>query len=173
MAYRKKQIPNLKHDSLVAWSAVLTFIASAVMIGVTLVGLREQLWLQTFAEYTRRYAEIVDALPSDAIRPGAAYDYASLPPSERDALLRGMRRYLNLCSEEFFLNSRGKIDATTWEIWLAGMRSTARLPGFRVAWPLLHSEYDYYPTFQEFMDRLGPEAGPTGAPRGAPPKPAN
>lgn len=58
-----------------------------------------------------------------------------------------MRRYLNLCSEELFLHSHRKIDATTWGIWKTGMRDTARLPWFQAASTMLSSEYEYYADF--------------------------
>jgi hypothetical protein len=154
-------------DHLVAWATFLLVAATVLLVWVTLRGIREQLWLLTFSEYTRRYAEIVDMLPPDARRPGATFDFAALSPPERDRILTAMRRYLNLCSEERFLHSRGKIDATTWSIWRTGIRDTARLPCFQAAWTMLRSEYEYYTDFQAFMDELVRESASGDAVRRA------
>jgi hypothetical protein len=51
-----------------------------------------------------------------------------------------VRGYLNLCSEEYWLYQRRKIDNGTWEIWKLGMIDTVKLPWFRSAWEDLRDE---------------------------------
>jgi hypothetical protein len=145
-------------DLMVAWATFLLVLATVVLVWVTLKGIREQLWLMTFSEYTRRYAEIMDVLPFEARRPGGHYDHAAISPAERDGALGAMRQYLNLCSEELYLHSRKRIDHNTWEIWTTGIRDTVRLPFFKFAWQVLRPEYDYYSDFSAFMDSLTQEA---------------
>ena len=110
---------------------------TAVAVRVSLRGLRDQLWLQTFSEYTRRYVESIDLLPAGARRPYGEWDFSDLSDPIRQALVIAVRHYLNLCSEEFYLHSRRRIDADTWDVWIAGMRSTMRLPAFRDGWRLV------------------------------------
>ena len=141
-------------DLMVAWATVALVLATALLVWVTLKGIREQLWLMTFSEYTRRYAEIMDVLPFEARRPGGHFDPAALSAAEREKMLGAMRRYLNLCSEEQYLRNRNRIDPETWEIWRTGIRDTVRLPLFKFAWEVLRPEYDYYSDFCTFMDSL-------------------
>jgi hypothetical protein len=145
---------------LVGLAAVL---ATAALVVVTLRGIRDQLWMTTFAEYTRRYSEIMDVLPFEARRPGGSFTLNGLQAQERERVLGAMRKYLNLCSEEFYLHAKGRIDRDTWAIWKTGIRDTIRLPCFQGAWTLLRPEYDYFPAFCGFIDSLtkdGPLSGP-------------
>ena len=145
--------------AVLGW-AEIGVIAALATVGVTAAGLfatmrgvRNQLWLHTFAEYTRRYAEVVKDLPSEGRRPGSGFDIAKLPPHERDAVVNAARAYLNLTSEEYFLHSRNRIDDETWSIWRTGIEETVRLPWLQTAWRELQPEYAYVPDFCGFMDR--------------------
>jgi hypothetical protein len=145
---------------MVAAATFALVLVTALLALVTLKGIREQLWLMTFAEYTRRYSEIMDDLPFEARRPGGNFDLGALPVNERQRALGAMRRYLNLCSEELYLHQRRKVDDETWSIWVTGIRDTVRLPCFQHAWSLLRPEYDFYADFCSFMDDV---AGKTAA----------
>jgi len=144
----------LTTDQILAVAQVAAVIVAAIAILVSLSGIRSQLWLTTFAEYTRRYSEIMEGLPFEARRPGGNFNLHALPAGERDHVLSVMRRYLNLCSEELYLRQRRQIDRATWEIWRTGMRDTRRLPCFAGVWPVLRSEYDYFPRFVSFVESL-------------------
>lgn len=129
-----------------------TLIATAAAILITLRGVRAQLWLHTFSEYTRRYAEVVTALPTAARNPDGDFDLRQLTSAERDRSTNVVRAYLNLCSEEHYLWSKGKIDRETWAIWTTGMQDMFRLGWFRQSWHEFRSEYRLYPAFEEFFD---------------------
>lgn len=126
---------------------------TAAALYATIRGMRDQLWLHTFSEYTRRYAEVVRDLPSEGRRPNSSFDIQALSDAERDRVHNAARAYLNLTSEEFFLHSRGRIDDETWSIWCAGIEQTVRLPWFRGAWADLEPEYAYVPEFGGFVNR--------------------
>jgi hypothetical protein len=134
-------------------AALIGTAVTAAALFVTIQGMRNQLWLHTFSEYTRRYAEVVRDLPSDSRRPGSSFDLQALPADERDRVLNAARAYLNLTSEEFFLHSRGRIDDETWSIWRTGIEQTVRLPWLREAWVDLEPEYEYVPEFRRFLTR--------------------
>ena len=103
-------------DVMVALATFALVLITGVAGLLSLRGLREQLWLVTFSEYTRRYSEIMDALPFEVRRPGGQFDVEAMPVDERDRALGAMRKYLNLCSEGLYLHNRGKIDGETNEM---------------------------------------------------------
>jgi hypothetical protein len=114
------------------------------------------LWLVTFAEYTRRYSEITRTLPSEARRPEGDFDIEALSKAERGLLSNAVREYMNLCSEEFYLHGRKKIDKETWSIWKTGIQETVRLPWIQKTWTSMRSEYSYYPEFCQFLEGCMP-----------------
>ena len=133
-------------------ATVATVVVAGVGLWITLRGIRDQLWLQTFQEYTRRYSEIVRDLPSDSRRPGSDFSLDNLDAEARGRVLNAARAYLNLTSEEFFLHRRGRIDDETWKIWKTGIVTTIRLPWLRVAWQELEVEYSYFEDYSRFVN---------------------
>lgn len=147
-------------------SAVLTgalVVATAWIAIATLRGVRAQMHVQTFTEYTRRYAEIAGSLPWDAASPDCSVEPAKMTEQEREQLLRTMRRYFNLCWEELHLRRTAKIDDATWKIWAAGIQDSLRSGCFRASWVMLRSEYDYGGLGHEFVEFIDARAGATPA----------
>ena len=138
-------------NAIVAIATVSGVLVAAGALLVALKGVRDQLWLHTFSEYTRRYSDIVQELPAESRRPGSHFSLKSLEPSERGRVLNAARGYLNLCSEEFYLHERGRIDDTTWAIWRQGMVETLRLPWIQETWSDLQPEYSYFDDFCIFI----------------------
>ena len=93
-------------------------------------------------------------LPSAARKPGGPYHLKGLPADDLLEVVSVFRDYFNMCSEEMWLHSVGRIDSATWQIWRAGMKEGARTPAFAEAWQTLRDEYHYYPKFRSFMDDL-------------------
>lgn len=89
----------------------------ALMIGGLYLALRsnnqqlstfnEQLKLNFFSDYTKRYQEIILHFPEDINEKD--FDY-KLSLKEKDKTMRYMRAYFDLCSEEFYLNKKFKIE---------------------------------------------------------------
>jgi hypothetical protein len=139
-------------NQIIAISAVAALILSAMAIAVTIRSLRDQLWLQTFAEYTRRYSDIVTDLPSESRSPDSDFSIESLHQDEQGPFLNRVRAYVNLCSEELYLRRHKRIDKETWSIWTEGIEATVALPWFRSGWPALRREYSFFPEFCVFVD---------------------
>jgi hypothetical protein len=133
-------------------------VASAAVY-FAVAGVRDQLRLQTFAEYTRRYGDIFGSLSSVARDPGSDFALADLDEADRDRHLNIARSYFNLCSEEYYLHKRRRIDRDTWAIWCQGMTEVMRLRWLRAAWISLGSEYSYVPEFAEFFEARMRAAG--------------
>jgi hypothetical protein len=142
----------LTTDQIIAVTGIATLLATGVVIFVTLKGVRDELWLQTFAEYTRRYLDYVRAIPSPARDPDSGFTLAGLDEEERERMLNAARMYVNLCSEEHYLHSKRKIDDTTWSIWSQGMRDAFQAPWFLEAWGKIRHEYRLYPDFCVFFE---------------------
>jgi hypothetical protein len=134
---------------ILAAAAAVTAVVTAGALWAALKGVRDELWLQTFAEYTRRYNEIAKEIPAHARGTDTSYDLATLGPDERGRILNLMRAYANLCSEEHYLHKKKRIDRTTWDIWKMGIESMFEYRWFRQAWADLRTEYSAY---QEFID---------------------
>jgi hypothetical protein len=130
------------------------FAVGVAALAVTFRGIRDQLWLQTFTEYTKRYSSIMEGLPFEARKPGGRFDPEDLDDDSTSAYLSVMRNYLNLCSEELYLFEKKRIDAETWLIWTDGMSQVTEFPGFEFAWRRLRDEYVPYEGFVTFMDAL-------------------
>jgi hypothetical protein len=112
-----------------------------------------------------RYWEIVRDLPAESRRPGSEFALGILDPVERDRVLNAARGYLNLCSEEFYLHDRGRIDDMTWAIWKQGMIETLRLPWIQETWAELQPEYSYFDEFCEFIRSCIEKTAETSADR--------
>jgi hypothetical protein len=127
-------------------SGIATFAGLLVAIFVY----KRQTNAQIFMEYTRRYEEVMGGLPSHA-RTARTNSGAVVPPSS-DELTYQMLRYLNLCSEEFYLRKRGYLAAEIWGIWEGELRRTLATPLLRREWTTLRQEFASYPEFQRYVD---------------------
>lgn len=126
----------------------------AVVIGVIGVyagfrSVHNQMFVQIFADYTRRYSDIIDLVPHSA-RTGIKL--ADLGSNEQEQFIKAMRKYMNLCSEEFFLVETSRLDKGTWAMWQKGIKATLTdYPSFAEVWDLIKAEYAFYPSFQEMI----------------------
>jgi len=74
-----------------------------------------------------------------------------------------MRRYFDLCSEEFYLKEKKKwIETELWREWEIGIKYMSK-PAFREAWKKIRNEEDYYTGFVQFMDEVSKIKGTNGA----------
>ena len=144
-------------EQWIAASSVAAVVVAAIAIVAAVIGVRDQLRTFVFVEYTGRYSKIMQELPFDARRPGSSL--AALPSDQRLAALAVFREYFNMCSEEMWLKSSGRIDIGTWNVWRLGMKEVARAPASREAWGELANEYRYFDEFSRFMDSLMREVG--------------
>jgi hypothetical protein len=71
-----------------------------------------------FMKYTERYEQIMSSYPEDAW--AARLDMEGEVPAPSKGLTLAALRYLNLCSEEFYLWKRGYIEEGVWNIWEGG-----------------------------------------------------
>ena len=130
---------------------LFAILVAAWAIHVGLRGVRNQIRVSVFSDYTKRYSEIIDQLPNEARDPMAQKALSNYSSEDQEQIVRVMRNYLNMCSEELFLAQSGNLDEKVWEIWRTGIRATADLKIFQDVWDKLSAEYDAYPDFKLLM----------------------
>ncbi len=105
---------------------------------------RQTAELNAFLVYTERYEAIMRELPQEA---RVASEWA--PHVDADFAIR--LRYLNLCSEEYYLKKRCLLSRRVWGIWQAEMRATLASKPYRDAWQELQPQFVSYPAFSGFV----------------------
>jgi len=93
-----------------------------------------------FAEYTKRYHDIILAMPDDVFLGTAKAEGATL---------KYMQLYFDLCSEEYYLHQTGHIPEDVWNKWKDGMIITTKLRLYKTCWSLLGGNYNE--DFARFM----------------------
>ena len=90
--------------------------------------------MSLFAEYTRRYQDIIIRMPESV--------YLGHFDTKNTEVVGFMRLYFDLCSEEYWLNEEKMLPERTWDIWVEGMHTTLKQKSFREAWKYLSGHYD-------------------------------
>lgn len=101
-----------------------------------------------FADYTKRYQEIILHFPENINTDN--FDLSK--EVNRDQIMRYLRVYFDLCSEEFFLHRNGYIDDKVWKEWEAGMVFAFNKPAFIQAWDVIKTDTGFYTEFGDFVD---------------------
>lgn len=94
-----------------------------------------------FAEYTRRYQDIIIGMPNEVFAEAAKAEGATL---------KYIRLYFDLCSEEFHLHQKKLIPDDVWNNWTEGMKLTTKIRVYNTAWKILADSYNN--DFKIFME---------------------
>ncbi|HSD38712.1 MAG TPA: hypothetical protein VLC92_14465 [Rhodocyclaceae bacterium] len=78
--------------------------------------------------FAKEYRELAAKLPTKALLGEPLTDV------EHDEHFDEMYHYFDLCNEQAFLKSAGRISEKTWTFWLDGMSKNMRRPAFSKAW---------------------------------------
>ncbi|MEO8217023.1 MAG: hypothetical protein ABI718_08065 [Acidobacteriota bacterium] len=116
--------------NVIDWTAVGSF-ATALMVGAAAI----QIWLGTkqakikFEDgLVKEYRDLLAQMPVDVLlQKESALEYA-------ESHLALFYRYIDLCNEQVFLRTKGRIQDDTWQEWRAGILSNLSRPGFDAAW---------------------------------------
>ena len=125
-------------------------LITAIALWFTISSFKKQLQLNFFADYTKRYQEIILNLPENINDEN--FKLESLEKSVKDKTLRYMRAYFDLCSEEYYLWKKKNIDDDTWKEWETGIRFAFSKPAFQQAWHVLRLDTIYYGEFTKFVN---------------------
>lgn len=85
-------------------------------------------------ELVREYRAIIKEMPV------AALLGAELKDEAFKASLMGFYRYFDLCNQEAFLKSQGRISEATWALWEEGIKGNMARPAFARAWVEISSQ---------------------------------
>jgi hypothetical protein len=66
-------------------------------------------------------------------------------------------KYLNLCSEEFYLKAQGYLPETLWSIWEGDLRRIIGSPLMQREWASLRAEFLAHRPFLEYVESVQAE----------------
>ena len=142
--------------------ALITMIGGFLGLISTLHIYRRQMNAQIIMKYTERYEHILDQFPADALR--ARFDANVLPP-ESSQLTLCVLKYLNLCSEEFYLTTHGYLSKSLWHIWESDLKRIIGSPLLQREWLALRAEFLSHQEFLEYVERVQDECKNSNAKR--------
>lgn len=136
-------------------SAVATFLS--VIVAITAIWLQikklnNQLIIQQFSDYTKRYQEIILHFPENINE--QSFDFSTAP--NKNITMRYMRAYFDLSFEEWHLNQRKMIDSETWKVWEGGIKTALSKTAFSNAWLVIKKDTSYGQEFEKFLDNFLP-----------------
>ena len=108
--------------------------------------------MQTFLTYTQRYQDIIVNLPIGV--ESDQFLIESRNVEEQDKILRWLRAYFDMCSEEYFLNQNKLIHKKAWELWESGMSDSLKKPAFVKAWEVIQSNEYFHEEFAGYIEDI-------------------
>jgi hypothetical protein len=136
-------------------------IATLVSVIVGFFGLintirsyRKQMNAQILMKYTERYERILEQFPEDAL--AARFDSKVLPPASPQLTLCVLK-YLNLCSEEYYLTRHGYLSESLWRIWEGDLKRIIASPLLKRELPSLRPEFLSHKDFLDYVERVQAE----------------
>ncbi len=137
--------------------ALLTATIAGLLIAIVHNGnqhdaLLQQMKLTSFSAYTQRYENIILRFPEEIHSQNFELD--TLPKEERANILKYMRAYFDLCSEEYYLGMNDLIDSYIWEQWKGGIRMNMTKPAFNQAWDIISKDTAFDKDFIRLINSM-------------------
>ena len=107
--------------------------------------------MQTFLTYTQRYQDIVINLPIGV--ESESFSLEGIESKDREEILRWLRAYFDLCSEEYYLNKNNLVDARAWRLWESGMTDSLQKPAFVEGWRIIQSNKYFHHEFANYIQK--------------------
>ncbi len=143
-------------SSTIAIGDILTLVTIIVVATTGLIQIRQlykQSRLSSFAEYTKRYQDILLNLPSNYFAETFSFD--GVDDASREQIHRFTRVYFDLCSEEYFLHKEHYIPDKIWEEWEKGILSNFGYEHTQSQWKSVSGAEDLYGEFKKYInDRI-------------------
>ncbi len=97
--------------------ALTTIVITLIMNFIQNAKISDQMKLQMFSEYTKRYQDIMFNLPLNYFQ----NDFTYSKSDEKIKIKKYLRMYFDLSSEEYYLFKSKKIDDKVWNEWKSGI----------------------------------------------------
>lgn len=149
-ALRAQLVRSIGVETFAVIVATLGMLITALALWFTVSSFRKQLQLNFFADYTKRYQEIILHFPEFVNEQG--FDIELLDDEVRNSTMRYMRAYFDLCSEEYYLWNKRHIDKDTWREWELGIKFAFSKPAFQQSWRIIRLDTKYYAAFSAFVN---------------------
>jgi hypothetical protein len=133
-------------STLIAATSVLL---AAIGLFRTAKANRRQTNAQIFLDCVKRYEKIVESFPLEAWL--LRFDPNNAPP-EKPETTQAALRYLNLCSEEFYLKRHQYFSEEIADIWDDLLKRTLRSALFKREWTILKNEFASDPNFTKYVE---------------------
>lgn len=131
------------------WITIISIIIASIALICQINGMRKQITIRNFADYTKRYQAIILNFPEEVNEP----DFNLKAHTDYKKTMRYMRAYFDLCYEEYYLHQRNFIDKKIWNIWCAGMQFAFTKAAFKQAWAVISIDTDYGSEFKSFVSK--------------------
>jgi hypothetical protein len=145
--------PNLKLALDVG--NLISLIVGFGVVANTINNYRRQMNAQVLLKYTERYERILEQFPENA-RAGR-FDTRVLPPQSSQLTLCVLK-YMNLCSEEYYLKQHGYLSESVWHISEGDLKRMIASPLVQREWPALRSEFSSHQEFLQYVERIQAES---------------
>jgi hypothetical protein len=122
----------------------------------TINNYRRAMNVQILMKYTERYERILDQFPQDALVARFDAQTINLPPQTQQLSL-AVLKYMNLCSEEYYLMRHGYLAESVWRIWEADLKRIIGSPLLQREWPSLHTEFQAHQDFLKYVEGVQAE----------------
>lgn len=133
-------------------ATIITLLLTAATLLLGFWSFCKQLNCQVFLAYNERYEKIIESFPSGTLE--SRLRLGETLPERSEELSACLLRYLNLCSEEFFLYQKGFLSKKVWNVWEPEIERMLRSPVMRREWQRIRVEFKSYPEFFNFVERV-------------------
>ena len=142
----------LRQMTAAEWIGAVTVLVTAAGVAVVYLQLRtlsQQIKLQHFSDYTKRYQEIILHFPEDINES----NFVLAGREDYNQTMRYMRAYFDLSYEEWELSQKKLIAPAFWGTWKSGIEFALSKPAFQQGWQVIRRDTRYGPEFEDFVDR--------------------
>lgn len=144
-------------DCISIASAIITMIGVGVALYANCQQMKKmnnQLIVQQFSDYTKRYQEIILNFPENINE----QDFDFSKDTDKSKTMRYMRAYFDLSFEEWHLNQRKLIDSATWAVWHDGIKTALSKGAFINAWLEIKKDTRYGQNFEQYIAGFLPQS---------------
>ncbi|HXM23940.1 MAG TPA: hypothetical protein VN948_21975 [Terriglobales bacterium] len=142
-------------DLVLKFATPVGVIGGFVSLVYTINSVRRQINAQILMKYTERYEHILGEFPEDALL--GRFDSHAPLPAQSAQLTICLLKYLNLCSEEYYLWKHKYLAKTVWTVWEGDLKRIVGSPLLQREWPRLRVEYLSHRDFLEYVERIQAE----------------